>query len=92
MGILSTSILLAIHRTGTGRAFWLGFTLFGWTYLGLSLVPSIESRLLTTKALAYLDTKLPGRSEQPVIYVGVRWTGDQWLREYLPVVCQAAHP
>lgn len=28
----------------------------------LSLVPSIESRLITTKALAYLDSKVPGRS------------------------------
>ena len=44
------------------RAFWIGFALFGWSYLGLSLVPSIESRLMTTKALAYLDSKVPGRS------------------------------
>ena len=44
------------------RAFWIGFALFGWIYLGLSLVPSIESRLITTKALAYLDSKVPGRS------------------------------
>ena len=39
-----------------------GFALFGWIYLGLSLVPSIESRLITTKALAYLDSKVLGRS------------------------------
>jgi len=56
LGMLSVSILLAIHRTEQRRALWLGFALFGWTYLGLSLVPSIESRLLTTKALAYLDS------------------------------------
>ena len=41
----------------------MGFALFGWAYLGLSLVPSIESRLITTKALAYLDSKVPGRSQ-----------------------------
>jgi hypothetical protein len=58
---LLISILLAIHGTESRRAFWIGFTLFGWVYLGLSLVPSIESRLITTKALAYLDSKLPGR-------------------------------
>jgi hypothetical protein len=57
--ILLTSVLLAFYRTETRRAFWLGFALFGATYLGLSLVPPVESRLITTKALAYLDSKLP---------------------------------
>ena len=60
---LLISILLAIHRSDARRAFWIGFALFGWTYLGLSLVPSIESRLATTKALAYLDSKVPGRPQ-----------------------------
>jgi hypothetical protein len=62
LGSLLSSILLAVHRTESRRAFWIGFALFGWIYLGLSLVPSIESRLITTKALAYLDSKVPGRS------------------------------
>ena len=62
IAVLLLSILLAIYRTEKRRAFWLGFALFGSAYLGLSLVPSIESRLITTKALAYLDTKVPGRS------------------------------
>jgi hypothetical protein len=57
--ILLTSVLLAIHRTESRRAFWVGFALFGWTYLGLSLVPSIESRLATTMALTYIDSKVP---------------------------------
>src|SRR5271166_6770590 len=59
LGILLISILLAIHRTEKRRAFWLGFSLFGSAYLGFSLVPSIEPRLITTKALAFLDSKLP---------------------------------
>src|SRR5271157_76556 len=59
LGVLLISILLAIHRTEKRRAFWLGFALFGAAYVGFSLVPSIESRLLTTKALAFLDFKLP---------------------------------
>ena len=62
--VLLVSMLLAIHRTEARRAFWIGFALFGWIYLGLSLVPSIESRLLTTKAIAYLDSKVPGRSQR----------------------------
>ena len=62
LGMLLISILLTVHRVEKRRAFWLGFALFGSAYLGLSLVPSIESRLITTKALAYLDSKVPGRS------------------------------
>src|SRR5208283_4800753 len=65
LAALLISILLAIHRTESRRAFWIGFALFGWIYLGLSLVPSIEYRLLTTKGLAYLDSKVPGRSLVP---------------------------
>ena len=61
IGVLLISILLAAHRTESRRAFWIGFALFGWVYLGLSLVPSIESRLMTTKGLHYLDSKVPGR-------------------------------
>ncbi len=59
LGGLLTSVLLAVHRTGSRKAFWLGFALFGSAYLGLSLVPAIEPRLLTTKALAFLDSKVP---------------------------------
>jgi hypothetical protein len=59
IGVLLISILLAIHRTERRRAFWLGFALFGLAYLGLSLVPSIESRLITTQALAFVDSKVP---------------------------------
>ena len=64
LGVLLISVSLAVHRNESRRAFWLGFALFGWVYLGLSLIPPIESRLITTKALAFLDSKvkrsLPG--------------------------------
>ena len=59
LGVLPISILLAVHRTETRRAFWLGFALFGSAYLRFSLVLSIESRMMTTKALDFLDSKLP---------------------------------
>ena len=62
LGLLLISILLAIHRTDKRRVFWLGFALFGSAYLALTLIPSIESRLITTKALAYVDSKVPDRS------------------------------
>ena len=62
IGVLLISILLAAHRRESRRAFRIGFALFGCVYLGLSLVPSIESRLLTTKGLAYLRSKLSERS------------------------------
>src|SRR5208337_4118511 len=57
--VLSISILLAIHRTDQRQAFWLGFALFGSAYLGVSLIPSIEPRLITTKELTFLDSKVP---------------------------------
>ena len=56
-----TSVLLAIHRTGPRRAFWLGFALFGGCYLGLSMIPPVESRLVSSQGLAYLHSKLPGQ-------------------------------
>jgi FG-GAP-like repeat len=59
LGALLISILLGVHRTDKRRAFWLGFALFGSAYLALSLIPSIESRLITNRALAYLDSKMP---------------------------------
>jgi hypothetical protein len=49
LGVLLVSVLLSIHRSEVKQAFWIGFALFGWGYLGLSPVPSVESRLLTTK-------------------------------------------
>jgi hypothetical protein len=61
--VLLCSILLAIHRHDARRAFWVGFALFGAGYLALSLIPSIESRLMTTKGLAYLDSTVPGRPQ-----------------------------
>jgi hypothetical protein len=61
---LLISIFLVIYRTESKRAFWLGFALFGAAYLGLSLVPPIESRLITTKALAYIDSKVPRSMSQ----------------------------
>jgi hypothetical protein len=55
LAALLISIPLSIQRIEKRRAFWLGFALFGSAYPGLSLVPSIESRLMTTRALAYID-------------------------------------
>jgi hypothetical protein len=56
---LITGVLLAVHQRDQKRAFWLGFAFFGWVYLVASLVPPVESRLLTTKGLAYIASKVP---------------------------------
>jgi WD40 repeat protein len=61
-GLLVVAVLLVIHGTGPMRAFWLGFALSGGCYLVASLIPPVESRLLTTKGLAFVDSKIPGRS------------------------------
>jgi hypothetical protein len=71
LGLLLVSILLAIHRTERRRAYWLGFALFGGGYLVASLIPPVESRLLTTKGLTYLDSKVPGR--ETTLGLSVRW-------------------
>src|SRR5262249_2668962 len=63
LGLLVASVLGAVHRTGGRRAFWLGFALFGGAYLLASLIPPVESRLLTTKGLAYLDASVLGREQ-----------------------------
>jgi hypothetical protein len=55
LGVLLNAVLLAVHRIEARRAFWIGFVLFGWGYLSLSLISSTESRLITTGALAYLE-------------------------------------
>src|SRR5579864_6904862 len=54
LALLLISTLLAVHRQDRRRAFWVGFALFGSAYLVASLVTPVESRLLTTKALASL--------------------------------------
>jgi hypothetical protein len=71
IGVLLTSILFAFHRIERRRALWIGFALFGWVYLGLSVVPSIESRMMTTKLLAFLDAQVPGRS---IVTNAAAWT------------------
>lgn len=58
---LMTAVLLAVHRTDHRRAYWVGFALFGWTYLIASLIPQIAVRLPTSLGLAFIDSKIPGR-------------------------------
>jgi hypothetical protein len=60
--VLLTSVLLAIHCGGARREFWLGFAFFGCVYLGLTLLPSVETRLITSQGLGYLHSKLVGQS------------------------------
>jgi hypothetical protein len=54
---LLLAVLLAIHREGRRRAYWLGFSLFGWAYVVGCLVPGVVERLPTSKGLAFLESK-----------------------------------
>lgn len=83
LGMLLISILLGFHRTEKRRAFWLGFALFGSAYLGLSLVPSIESRLMTTKAMAFLDSKVTRSIPAGLTYNG--WTDTLVVNNSQPI-------
>jgi hypothetical protein len=60
---LLTAVLLAVHRTESRRAFWLGVALFGWAYLIASLIPPLGLRLPTTLGLAFIDSRIPGREK-----------------------------
>jgi hypothetical protein len=66
LGALLIAVLLCVHRAEKRRAFWLGFGLFGWAYLLASFIPQVESRLLTTRALAYLDSQV-ARAPAPIL-------------------------
>src|SRR4051794_27752373 len=84
LALLLISVLLVIHRIEGRRAFWLGFTMFGWVYLLMSLVPPIEARLPTTKALVYLDSKVPGRIVNSIAFSpdgrSFGWSPDRTVR------------
>ena len=65
LAILTGSIILAVYREGEGRAFWIGFALFGGVYLAASRSP-VSTSLLPTLGLAWLpgvvaEARLNGR-------------------------------
>ncbi len=62
LALLSLAALMAMHRREARRAFWFGFVVFGWTYVVVSLVPSVQARLPTTLALIKLDGMLADRA------------------------------
>jgi hypothetical protein len=65
---LLSAVLLAIHRDGARRAFWIGFALFGLVYLSLSVIPPVEARLISSQGLGYLHSKLPGQPIQNIVF------------------------
>ncbi len=58
LGLLGVGILGTCFRKGSRRAFWAGFSLFGWGYLIVSVGPwfasEIEPNLITRQGLAVL--------------------------------------
>lgn len=73
LALLTASVLLAVHRRDRKRAFCLGFALFGWVYLGASLLPVVGSRLPTTMMLTYVASRLPG--QEPASTTPILWPG-----------------
>jgi hypothetical protein len=61
--IFLTSILLAVHRRESSRAYWLGFALAGVVYGIVSEIPTLEPRLVTSPALTYLASRRPDFSQ-----------------------------
>jgi hypothetical protein len=73
---LLIAVLLTVHRTDRRRAYWLGFSLFGWAYLTASLIPAIEARLPTTKGFTLLGSGWPGGISQGVAFADLDNDGD----------------
>src|SRR5689334_844051 len=59
LAVLCAAIVLAIQRAGPRRYFWIGFAVVGWIYLIASVIPAVESRLVTTKGLELAESALP---------------------------------
>ena len=80
VAVLLVAVLLAVHRRDRARAYWLGFALFGWVYLILSLVPETAPRLATTGLLDALFARVHGMgtpggsSRSPSRPRGVAWS------------------
>ena len=84
LAVMLFAILLSVHHTESGRSFWMGFALFGWVYLGLSLAPSIESRLITTKGLDFLDSKVK-LAPRPSAIAGQAWGDVRYFPNLGPI-------
>lgn len=73
LAILLGSILGAIYRTGSRRAFWIGFALFGWTYILIVTFPAFsiaEHQLLGPFFMEVLKEYVPEANNGLVKEVG----------------------
>jgi hypothetical protein len=88
---LLVGLLGAVLRRGRERAAWLGFTLFGWSYVLVCIVPplraEVRNRLLTRPLLIavdevshatddYIDSLMPGKDQS------TRWAVARQVRRY----------
>jgi hypothetical protein len=87
IGVLCLSICRAVLENQGRRAFWLGFSVFGWVYvtltLGLWTDRWLEPSLLTTKLIDWLyESMIPQpRSPRPDVVVDIGpWMGE---RDYI---------
>src|SRR4051794_21863807 len=65
LGLLVVSILGVIYRNGGRRAWWLGFGIFGWGYVALTLAPWSKPEKLPTRDL--LDSLYTRMSPRKVV-------------------------
>jgi hypothetical protein len=81
--VLITSLACAATATGSSRARWCGFAIFGWSYLALALGPwaqeHVAPHLVTTHALTALQTVVPQFRVRVGDKVLVQW-GSSWYR------------
>ena len=65
LAALTIGPLGIIYRKGESRAFWIGLTLCGWSYLLLSSAPWFKPRLITTKVLEWAYPRMIPLARQP---------------------------
>jgi hypothetical protein len=70
LGVLGAAVLAFHERTGSRRAWWRGFALFGWGYVALAMGPwaseAVAPHLPTTAGLVALYARLhPAREVDP---------------------------
>ena len=73
LAINLSAALGAIYQTGRGRAFWIGFGLFGWTcwlIVNTSYLRIAEHQIFASEIHAMLKNYVPERNRSVVIYSG----------------------
>jgi hypothetical protein len=66
-GVLGLAVVGTVCRDAAERAWWLGFTVFGWGYLAMAFSSSVDATKLPTFTLLALVCKMTG-IDVPIVF------------------------